>query len=935
MKKKILSFILVMLMLFATIPISVFASEIAEVIEENSSPVVSISSLYSYNGSDIKEFRALPDLEGNFYLDISLNKAPSDESDVVVYYRTVDDSAVAKWGDYNSVGMGAFVTLSKSNGYKSRVTVESKILDNGFYTSDENGEKNTDKLITRRFLFELTSVEGDATISNDKSELYCYLRASLYQYQNQMAQMLTDKWKSRLELDFEQYLQDVWYSDLSIDPNDPKNQEIMRELLLFFDTLWCYVVTGADRTLDINNLSKGYDEFTPEIEKKIRELIKIPDQYKSLYYTVDGASALNTPHIEVKGSHNDSINLNFGDEWKSYVKSGWCDLGISIYGDLVREYWDSDGPATFNLYYHCGGEKKLALTLDLQGEFDDSTHFGWEHAFEYAIEGSEDDNKDDHMDENFVGFTVYDNDGKEAYKVKINSRSELDEIDVCNQLKRTLIDGNAVEMLSGFKNHFDRVGDEDIKGTAYYLRLPSDFALADSYSYDFYTESTRTDSKIEIRWLENVALAFTLISNKQPMIAKDEKGNQMVNTNLDTISAGDPLKMSIRFDRPVHIFDPNGDCYVTVDIYNDKGSLIEKDLKLTLKQLAGADYHYAWDTLVFEGTLPDTVKGSKIASLRNIRLFDGTEDNENPTTRGIKSFLTELKLLGKSIGNIYIDKDFRVPIATVNPSSAENWAKSKSLDVYVNTENGSRFTDYVIVYYQWSDSKKTPETYSSKVIFNTKEDGEVLKTIIGTGNGNMYLHMKAVSSYGMESVSGPFGPFKFDNTAPKLSASQIEISGSMKDRILTIPLPDDNGGAGLKDITLYYIKKNGEEVLLKSFTADDFTGESKALTYTVSHKDVGVGVDADGKVISARADVDFYWVITDKLGNSSGKTAEFSLVFDTNDYLDSGIESVGPFNVSGDVGSAMFESTTQKLDDFTYIYNYKLNDSKFLASLSL
>jgi hypothetical protein len=188
-----------MLMIFAALPTSVFAEEIAKVAEEDASPVVSISSLYSYNESDTKEFRALPDLDGNFYLDIALNKAPNDESDVVVYYRTVDDSAVVKWGDYESVGMGAFVTLSKSNGYKARVTVESSILDAGFYTDDENGDKNEDKLITRRFLFELTSVEGDAELSKEQSRLYCYLRSNLCHYQDSNAQLDFSRWKSELE----------------------------------------------------------------------------------------------------------------------------------------------------------------------------------------------------------------------------------------------------------------------------------------------------------------------------------------------------------------------------------------------------------------------------------------------------------------------------------------------------------------------------------------------------------------------------------------------------------------------------------------------------------------------------------------------------------------------------------------------------------------
>lgn len=879
-------------MLFATLPISVLAAEVNAVIEEDTTPVVSVTSLYSYQESDPKETRALPDNEGVFYLDISLNKAPSGNSEVVVYYRTVDDSAVAIWGDYESVGIDASVTLNKANNYKARVIIESQILDDAFYTDDETGSKNKDKIISRRFLFELTSVEGDAELSRDQSELYCYLRSSLYYYQDQNAQMNPGQWKSKLEVTYWETFDSV----MGYHPEDPEWVEEFEHYRQLFEEYW-------------NTVSKNKN---------------------SLYYTIDGSSALSSPKLQYgkKISHSDRINMKFDEEWQSYVQSGWCDLGISIDGTCTRDFWDSDGEMTFNLYYYYGGEKKLALTLYLEGEFDDSTFFGWEHAFEYAIDGSESDDKKDHMKDNFIGFTVYDNDGKEAYKVKKDGSVT----DVCSQLNKTLINGNAVKMLSGFQVD-DRVVPWLILGTmpneafSYYLRLPSNFVLADSYSYEIVSHSTY---KREIRWLEDVKLAFTLMSNKQPSIAKNEKGNQLITTNLETMKEGDPLRMSIRFDRPVHIADPNGNCYVTTDIYNDKGALLAKDVKLTLKQLADADSHYAWDTLVFEGALPDTMDNTKIASLRNIKIVDGTEDQSNPTTDGIKSFFTELNILGKTIRDIYIDRDFRTPVASVSPSSTDSWAKSKSLDVYVNVMGSlsTRFNDYVTVYYQWSNSQETPERYSSKVIFHTKEDGEVLKTIIGTGSGNMYLHLKAVSAYGKSSVSGPFGPFKFDNDPPRLTVDQITVTGNMKDRTISIPLPDDSGGCGLGDISLYYIQKNGEETLLKIFKADDFEGDPKTLTHTVSHTDVGACVDADGNVVSARETVEFYWVITDKLGNSSGKTAEFALVFDSNDYLDSVIESVGPYDISGAVDAATFAGTTQKLNDLTYIYNYKLNDGK-------
>ena len=876
MKKKILCVILALLMLLTTLPLSVFASEVAKAVEEASPPKVSVSSLYTYKETDPNELRALPDNEGMFYLDVTLNKAPSDNSDVVVYYRTVDDSAVAKWGDYESAEVDAFVTLTKANGYKARVAIESKILNIGFYTDDASGKSNTDKLISRRFLFELISVTDNATLSESNSSLYCYLRATQYFYQKNNAQPYS-AFKGK------------------------------------YDYQW---------KLETNK--SQYKAYFPQYEK-LKETYEKTIEYFTVFYDVPWLSRPTTPHIQYKGTYTDSFNISFSEEMQSYIKADLADLGVAINGTITREFWDSDGPATFNIYYTYNGERKLALTLNLQGEFDDSTYFGWEQAFEYAIEGREDGTRADHMDENFIGFIIYDNDGNVAHKVEAKGRGELDEIDLCEQLKTALSTGNAVKYSTNLDTEYAWYSTND--PYYYYLRLPSNFAFADSYSYEFISDSTDED---EIRWIENVDVLFALLQNGKPSIAKDEKGNQMVTTNLDTMKQGDPIRMSVRFDRPVHVADPYGNCYITADIYNDKGAILAKDVKFTLTQLGTGDKHYAWDTLVFESEFPDSLDGTKIASLRNIKIVDGTEAKENPTN-GIRSFFTESKFINKSLDNVYVNRDFRTPKANVSTKISDSWMKSQSIEICVNVEGSgtTRFNDYVTVYYQWSDSSTdAPESYDSKVVFNANGDNTTTKTIIGTGSGETYLYLKAVSSYGKSSVSGPFGPFKFDNVPPKLTADQIDLSGSLKERVISIPFIDDNGGSGIRDVSLYYIKKNGEPSLLKSFTSDDFKGEPKELTYTISHKDVGVGVDAEGNVLFARDTVEFYWVLTDKLGNSSGKTAEFELTFDTNDYLEGEIKSCAP--VDNMVGSeyAQFVENTEVFDEFTFIYNYLPNKNK-------
>ena len=154
MKKKIICFILTALMLISAMPISVFADEVSDIIEENSKPIVKVESMFFFDKGKDYEFRALPDDFGTFYFDISLNKAPDVDEEIVVFYRTVDDSAVAKWGDYDAVGAhgDAYVVLNKVNGYKARVNVNSIILDAAtVQVIDEQIEP--DRIVSRRFIY--------------------------------------------------------------------------------------------------------------------------------------------------------------------------------------------------------------------------------------------------------------------------------------------------------------------------------------------------------------------------------------------------------------------------------------------------------------------------------------------------------------------------------------------------------------------------------------------------------------------------------------------------------------------------------------------------------------------------------------------------------------------------------------------------------------
>ena len=811
----------------------------------SSKPTASISSMYSYvNPKDALDYRAIPDDSGVFYFDIKLDKAPKDKGDVLVYYRTVDDSAVAIWGDYESVGIygDAYVILNSSNNYSARVMVQSTILDDAFYgpTNNQSHDDNkftdaTGKIYSRRFYFELIKVEGDAvldtsTSSDDRNEskLICYLKGNRYHYQ---------------------------------------------------------YTSGAS----------------------------------SIYPHKEYGHYLNTPWLINSTSYSQNLNIQFSDEWRNYLATGNYSLGFSLYGDCLENYWNSDEYAIFELYYTYKGQTKKAMELNIQGEFDDSTFFGWERIFEYINCTDAPNDLEDFMSDNFEWLTIYDNDENVVAHFDMPyERTWLNIEALCNKFKDAKFGGTFIEgeNPTSYSSKYD-------VDTLHYIKLPSNFLYADSYSYIFRSFANKDKHQ---RRLENITLSFTLLEEGTPKIQKLPNESQMVVTNINEIMDGDKLKLAVRFDRPVYA--NTKDCYITADING------QHNIRLNLSN------DMALDTLVFEGELPDNAKGIKINSLRNIKI-----------NGSIKSYMTNKELIGKTINDIYgYTSDLRVPYASVvgEDTGTGGWIKSKALDLYLYAEGtASRFNDYTTVYYQWSNSKELPKTYDSKVTFHTSMDNEIVKSIRGTGNGETYLHVKSVSRSGATSTSDklttvydsnnpsavytPFGPFYFDNEPPKFSADDITLSGSMKDRILSFTLPNDEGGSGLQYMNLYYVDNNsesGEGILLKKFTADNFSGTPPTTTHTISHKDVGVGIDENGNVILDRKEIEFYWILADKLGNTSKETARFKIAFDTNDYLDSEISASGPKNITTNSSYKTFENTTEKIDDVTYIYNYKLNKDK-------
>lgn len=926
MKKKIISFLLALFIIVASLPLYAFATgsgtgassnTSGSAQDDSSKPLLRVTSLYGYrNMEHTEDFRAQPDFDGVFKFYIYLDGVPEDGGDVIAYYRTIDDTAVAEWGDYESVGSleDAYVTLSQSNGYKVCVTVKSSILKNGFLTPNMAGEfvKST-SYFSRRFIFEVYKTEGadvnivdfDTQQVSDRCNFYCHLMADVYHKQNNNAGIDNSEYRSSSE----------------------QNMELMFQVII--DEYYKY---GGEGT--------GYTEyFAWQLMSSIWDGI-CNKTYPSLYTNLDRGALINTPKLTRNATYGARLNLAFDDTWRNYLSSGWCDIGVSLEGILARESKSGEGPVTFHLYYNYQGVQRRALTLYLQGKFNESTHFGWQQAFSYAIDGLGTSETEKFIEDNFVGFTVYDNDGNVAYEVKMDDRSDSDIVRVCNDLNRLVTQDKVVLMLGNtdpvytkehiYEREATTVGEFVADHALYYLRLPSNFALADSYAYSVVSESTNSS---EVRWVEDANLAFVILAKGkgEPAIERIDGNKLMVTSNVDTLKDGDSLKVMIRFDQPVYVSDPDN-CYITLNV---NGTFpVKLKVRPTGYMVSDTErLYYACDTLVFEGSLQGFA-ADKIDSLRNMKLDDGVKTG----SPGIRGYVSGRNLVGKTLVDLYgYDKDVRSAEVKLSVDNTEgSWSKSKSIDVYLNIAGtGSRFVDYATVYYQWSYSAELPETYDSSIVFHTARDGETMKTIIGTGNGETYLHMKTVSAFGKTTISDrftgtydpnlegatytPFGPYFFDNSPPEILREDITIhTDDSKEYTVSVnSIPDDM--AGLSTIALYYVPNDSEDgngVLLKRFTLDDFKGTPRKLSHVISYEDVGMTSEDDW------SEFDFYWVLTDTLGNVSVPSARFSLAFDTKDYLT--LDAFAPDGVYADL--------TEKLDRLNYIYDFTKAQNQTVSS---
>ncbi len=184
MKKRVLSFILAFIMLFCSIPMTMFLSSAEELSseEDKSEPYevkVSIEahplSQYTDPDADSPEgnpiYAARPSAFGEVWLYIKADKKPT--SDITVSYTTSDMSAVAKAGDYEA--QTGTVTLTPEK-YEVLIAIKTNYAEYGLTVRDyETNEVYS--YSSRKFAVSITSVIGEADLDENKSSVICSLCA--------------------------------------------------------------------------------------------------------------------------------------------------------------------------------------------------------------------------------------------------------------------------------------------------------------------------------------------------------------------------------------------------------------------------------------------------------------------------------------------------------------------------------------------------------------------------------------------------------------------------------------------------------------------------------------------------------------------------------------------------------------------------------------
>lgn len=593
---------------------------------------------------------------------------------------------------------------------------------------------------------------------------------------------------------------------------------------------------------------------------------------------------LNTEECGSGESYKNEIPLKFPTNWApDYINSGLdAKLYMSLQNAHIGEsWWNSTALVKVTI---------AGVTVELHGEFHDNEEFGWGPAFLYGaydVKGTE-EKMMDYFNENFERMYWKDPNGNGRYLTITKNAA---------QMKAAI---EAKNIILRKYQYFGAPNTQPNDPGLFYVRLHDEVASWQTISV--LLESLGGFS----RKLTGGDVSFRLEDITAPKIETKDDGAYAIYHNFNTVTVGEKLRLSIRFNEPVQI--KGNEPYLSGKI-NGLGDGLETNPYSVKFKYAGGS---GTDTLYFEA---DYNGKYQINSITDLKFTNGDS---------IKDFAGVANSLDQR-SSIIIDGfnlDKRSPVISVSSVDAKmsGWAKTKSVSVTI-----SNISDEGTLYYSWTDSTATPASYDNKISINQiSVNGTKTVSIVGNENGSKYLHLKMISRFGQETtgikilnstvnsgnekIERCLGPYNFDNTSPIVDESKLlpRDGSSMSEKKYLIPAPTDNG-SGFYEIKMYYVGSDWQPHLVKTYNVSSFkntSGEYHDLSFSLMASEVGIGEQQ-------RGDVTLYFTLADAVGNTTKEIARHKVTFDTNQYIE--LISVVP--------TAEMVDKTEIIDDgYTLIY---------------
>lgn len=609
---------------------------------------------------------------------------------------------------------------------------------------------------------------------------------------------------------------------------------------------------------------------------------EFPDQISLTPYTWYGKqvyrNCLITDPIDGGETYFKNVSVSFPSKWLSdYMDSG---LDAKVYMALQNAHVDES-------WWNSTSFMDVRINdvqIRIKGEFHDNEEFGWGAAVLYGVYGTEgpDGKYKDYFYENYNYAQWKSFDGTMAGLWQNG-----------NTMKSLMNNKYVICRKNQFCGEPQHAGNDP---NEIFIGLSDNAVSWRNLEIELFTVGG------DSRCLTGGDIAFRLEDITAPQIGTNANGSYTVYNNFDTIKSGEKPRISIRFNEPVQIMGK--DVYFTGKV-NGIGSGADYNTYTIRFNYVGGS---GTDTLYFESDYNDE---HQINSITDVK-FNNAAD--------IRDLAGEPNSFAPSSGIIFdgFNLDMRAPIISVSQADSKMaaWARSKKISLTV-----SNISEEATLYYEWTDSQEAPASYKNSIaIKQISVNGTKTVTIFGEGAGAKYLHLKAVSRYGQEqtritvsnnALATPLsclGPYNFDNAPPTVDEAKLvpNSSSSMSEKKFILSLPTDNG-AGFQEIKAYYVGTDGENHLIKTYSASNFktpSGEARDVEFVLSAADVGVGA-------STRRTVTVFFTLTDAVGNTDEDVARQKLIFDTNSY----IEYV---NVEPDLRGA--EKTDVIEGEYTFIY---------------